>query len=114
MKRLIQLAAFMVAIGMALPAFAMDLEEAKQQLESAKQQGLVGETPTGYLDVVRTGGDARAVVDAINSARRAEYTRIAEKHQIPVTQVETVAGQKAIEKTPGGQFVLIEGQWVKK
>lgn len=114
MKRLIQLGAFLLAIGMALPAFAMDLEEAKQKLETVKQQGLVGETPTGYLDVVRAGGDARAVVEVINRARRDEYTRIAERHDIPVTQVETVAGKKAIEKTPGGQFVLIDGQWVKK
>ncbi len=114
MKRLMQLGILIMAIGMTLPAFAMGLEEAKQKLETAKQQGLVGETPTGYLDVVRAGADARAVVDAINSARRAEYTRIAERHDIPVTQVETVAGQKAIDKTPGGQFVLIDGQWVKK
>ncbi len=114
MKRLMQLSAFMLALAMALPALAMGLDEAKQKLEPAKQQGLVGETPTGYLDVVRAEGDARAVVEAINSARREEYTRIAEKHDIPVTQVETVAGKKAIEKTPGGQFVLIGGQWVKK
>ena len=114
MKRLMQLSAFMVALAMALPALAMGLSEAKQKLEPAKQQGLVGETPTGYLDVVRADGDARALVEAINSARRDEYTRIAEKHDIPVTQVETVAGKKAIEKTPDGQFVLIDGQWVKK
>jgi uncharacterized protein YdbL (DUF1318 family) len=25
-----------------------------------------------------------------------------------------VAGQKAMEKTPAGQFVLINGKWVKK
>ncbi|MFL1467149.1 YdbL family protein [Marinobacter sp. DUT-3] len=114
MKRLIQLGAFILAIGMSLPALAMGLDEAKQKLESVKQQGLVGETPTGYLDVVRADGQAREVVEAINSARRDEYTRIAEKHDIPVTQVETVAGKKAIDKTPSGQFVLIEGQWVKK
>lgn len=114
MKRLIQLGAFILAIGMSLPALAMGLDEAKQKLESVKQQGLVGETPTGYLDVVRADGEAREVVEAINSARRDEYTRIAEKHDIPVTQVETVAGKKAIEKTPSGQFVLIEGQWVEK
>lgn len=114
MKRLIQLGAFILAITMSLPALAMSLEEAKQKLESVKQQGLVGETPTGYLDVVRANGEAREVVEAINSARRNEYTRIAEKHDIPVTQVETVAGKKAIDKTPSGQFVLIEGQWVKK
>lgn len=114
MKRLIQLGAVILALSLALPAFAMGLDEAKQKLESAKQQGVVGETPTGYLDVVKAGGEAREVVEAINSARRDEYTRIAEKHNIPVTQVETVAGKKAIEKTPSGQFVLINGQWVKK
>ncbi|MEQ9546146.1 MAG: YdbL family protein [Marinobacter sp.] len=114
MKRLIQLGAFILAIAMSVPALAMGLNEAKQKLESVKQQGLVGETPTGYLDVVRAEGDAREVVEAINSARRDEYTRIAEKHDIPVTQVETVAGKKAIEKTPSGQFVLIDGQWVEK
>ncbi|MBO6851509.1 MAG: YdbL family protein [Marinobacter sp.] len=114
MKRLMQLGAVILALSLALPAFAMGLDEAKQKLESAKQQGVVGETPTGYLDVVKAGGEAREVVEAINSARRDEYTRIAEKHNIPVTQVETVAGKKAIEKTPSGQFVLINGQWVKK
>lgn len=114
MKRLIKLGAFILAIAMSVPAFAMGLDEAKQKLESVKQQGLVGETPTGYLDVVRADGQAREVVEAINSARRDEYTRIAEKHNIPVTQVETVAGKKAIERTPSGQFVLIEGQWVQK
>src|SRR5690606_41737807 len=110
MKRLMQLSAFMLALAMALPALAMGLDEAKQKLEPAKQQGLVGETPTGYLDVVRAEGDARALVEAINSARREEYTRIAEKHDIPVTQVETVAGKKAIGKTPGGQVGVIGGQ----
>lgn len=114
MKRLMQLGAVFLAMTIALPVLAMGLDEAKQKLESAKQQGVVGETPTGYLDVVRTGGQARELVEAINSARRDEYTRIAERHDIPVTQVETVAGKKAVEKTPAGQFVLVEGQWVRK
>lgn len=50
MKRLIQLGAFVLALAIAIPALAMGLEEAKQKLDTAKQQGLVGETPTGYLD----------------------------------------------------------------
>ena len=62
MKRLIQLGAFVLALAIAIPALAMGLEEAKQKLDTAKQQGLVGETPTGYLDVVRAEGDAQAVV----------------------------------------------------
>ncbi|WP_296931975.1 YdbL family protein [uncultured Marinobacter sp.] len=114
MKRLMQMFALVLAFGISASVLAMGLDEAKQKLDSVKQQGLVGETPTGYLDVVRAEGQAREVVEAINSARRDEYKRIAEKHNIPVTQVETVAGKKAIEKTPTGQYVQMGGKWVKK
>ena len=114
MKRLMQMFALVLAFGISASVLAMGLDEAKQKLESVKQQGLVGETPTGYLEVVRAEGQAKEVVEAINSARRDEYKRIAEKHNIPVTQVETVAGKKAIEKTPTGQYVQMGGKWVKK
>ncbi|KPP97999.1 YdbL family protein [Marinobacter sp. HL-58] len=114
MKRFVQLGALILVLCLAAPAFSMGLEEAKSQLDTAKQEGLVGETPTGYLEVVRAEGNARGIVEAINKARRDEYARIAEKHDIPVTQVETVAGQKALEKTPSGQFILVDGKWVKK
>jgi uncharacterized protein YdbL (DUF1318 family) len=114
MKRLMQMFALVLAFGISASVLAMGLDEAKQKLDSVKQQGLVGETPTGYLDVVRAEGQAKEVVEAINSARRDEYKRIAEKHNIPVTQVETVAGKKAIEKTPAGQYVEMGGKWVKK
>ncbi|MDL0430430.1 YdbL family protein [Marinobacter sp. TBZ242] len=114
MKRFVQLGVFILVLGLALPAFSMGLEEAKSQLDTAKQQGLVGETPTGYLEVVEASGNARSIVEAINKARRNEYVRIAEKHDIPVTQVETVAGQKALEKTPPGQYILVDGEWVRK
>ena len=114
MKRLIQMFALVLAFGISSSVLVMGLDEAKQKLDSVKQQGLVGETPTGYLEVVRAEGQAKEVVEAINSARRDEYKRIAEKHNIPVTQVETVAGKKAIEKTPSGQYVQMGGKWVKK
>ena len=114
MKRILQMFALILALGVSVSAMAMDLNEAKQRLDDVKQQGLVGETPTGYLAVVRSEGQAPEVVEAINSARRDEYKRIAEKHDIPVTQVETVAGKKAIEKTPGGQYIQVNGNWVKK
>lgn len=114
MKRFVQLGAFILVLCLAVPAFSMGLEEAKNQLDAAKQQGLVGETPTGYLDVVKAEGNASGIVDAINQARRDEYARIAQKHDIPVTQVETVAGKKALEKTPPGQFILVDDKWVKK
>ena len=114
MKRFAQLSALILVLCLSGPAFSMGLAEAKNQLDTAKQQGLVGETPAGYLEVVRSGGNAGAIVEAINEARRNEYARIAEKHNIPVAQVETVAGKKALEKTPAGQFIQIDGEWVRK
>lgn len=113
-----RLAALLTGLVLALclsgNVLAMSLEEAKNQLESVKTEGQVGETQSGYLKVVGSNGQAREVVEVINEARRREYARIAQKHDIPVTQVETVAGQKAIEKTPEGQFVEIDGQWKRK
>lgn len=112
-SRLAILAALM-ALMTSLPALALSLEDAKAQLEPAKQQGVVGEMPTGYLGAVSAGGDAETLVKTINHARRAEYARIAERHDIPVTQVEAVAGQKAIERTPAGQYIQVDGRWVRK
>ncbi|WP_328188097.1 YdbL family protein [Marinobacter sp. OP 3.4] len=106
--------ALLMAMALALPAMAMSLDEAKGRLDEAKSQGLVGEMPTGYLGVVSPGGDAAEIVEAINDARRAEYARIAEKHGIAVSEVEAVAGKKAIEKTPSGEYIQVDGRWVRK
>ncbi|MGP4844748.1 YdbL family protein [Marinobacter sp. 1Y8] len=114
MTRFARISALLLALCFSLPALAMGLDEAKGKLEAAKTQGLVGETATGYLETVKADGQAQAVVEAINKARRDEYARIAEKHDIAVTKVETVAGQKAIEKTPTGQYIQQDGKWVKK
>ncbi|WP_189572692.1 YdbL family protein [Marinobacter zhanjiangensis] len=106
--------ALLMAMALALPAMALSLDEAKSQLDTAKSEGQVGEMPTGYLGVVSAGGNAKAIVDAINQARRDEYARIADKHDIPVTQVEAVAGKKAMEKTPPGQYIQVNDRWVRK
>jgi uncharacterized protein YdbL (DUF1318 family) len=114
MKLLMRFSALILTLSLALPAIAMSLDEAKSALDSAKSQGLVGETPTGYLAVVKADQKARDIVSAINDARREAYQKIAEKHNIAVTKVETVAGKKAVEKTPAGQYVQVDGRWVRK
>lgn len=84
-------------------------------LQSAKSQGLVGETPSGYLAPVK-GGNAEAaqLVQSINAQRKAHYQNIANRNKTPLQSVEQLAGKKAIEKSPAGNFVLINGQWKKK
>lgn len=114
MKSIVRMGAVLLVLCLSLPAFGMSLADAKSQLDGAKRSGLIGETPTGYLAVVKSGDHAADIVTTINEARREEYARIAEKHGISVTKVEAVAGQKAIEKTPAGQFIQVDGRWVRK
>ena len=86
-------------------------------LEEAKEQGLVGEDASGYLAAVsaKPDKDVRALVTDINDKRRVEYERIAEENGIDVTDVEQLAGKKAIEKTAPGHFIrLPDEDWRKK
>jgi len=84
-------------------------------LQSAKSQGLVGETPSGYLAVVKASADARAVVAKVNDARKKHYQLIAKRNGTSLQVVELLAGKKAIEKAARGHYVKnASGSWVKK
>ncbi|MFE8072516.1 YdbL family protein [Marinobacteraceae bacterium S3BR75-40.1] len=111
---LARIGALLLVLLMSLPVLAMGLDEAKSRLDEVKREGYVGEKPTGYLGVVKAGEQAQAIVDAINEARRNEYERIADKHGVEVTKVEAVAGKKALEKTPPGEYIWVDGQWQQK
>uniref|UniRef100_UPI0040569B7C YdbL family protein n=1 Tax=Candidatus Electrothrix sp. TaxID=2170559 RepID=UPI0040569B7C len=89
------------------PVFALELQD-------AKPQGLVGETPTGYLDVVKASPEAKQLIKEINAKRKIHYQEIAKKNKTPLSAVEKLAGQKALEKTPAGQFIKVGGKWEKK
>jgi uncharacterized protein YdbL (DUF1318 family) len=93
-----------------LTAWALTLDE-------AKQDGLVGEDASGYIAAVSTkpSKEVKALVDDINARRRAEYERIAAANGINVEDVEKLAGKKAIEKSPSGDYVRLPGEdWRKK
>lgn len=90
---------------------------AADALDDAKRAGLVGEQANGYLGVVEASGSTatRALVDSINDRRRERYRSIAANNGIELEAVELLAGQKAIEKTPAGQFIrLATGPWRRK
>lgn len=97
----------LAGITLSFSVFALDLDE-------AKARGLVGETLSGYLEVVSGNGEARDLVVEINAKRKAQYKNIAAKNNISLGDVELLAGKKAIEKTPAGQYIKIGGQWQKK
>lgn len=97
-----------------VPVLAMNLNSAMSQLGQAKSTGLLGEQPNGYLGVVKADGSAAEIANLINEARRAEYQRLAKENNIQLPDVETMAGKKALEKTPVGQYIQLNGKWLKK
>ena len=103
------LGALALALILAAPAFALELD-------AAKAAGLVGETNTGYLAAVQPSPSAEvdALVSSVNSQRKAHYQEIATQNGITLQAVEVRAGQKAIEKTPAGGFINTGSGWQKK
>ena len=85
------------------------------ELSDAKQQGLVGERIDGLLGVIKTSREVKELVNDINAQRLAVYKQIAEKNAMTIDQVSVLAGEKAIKKTPKGQYIQNSaGQWVIK
>jgi uncharacterized protein YdbL (DUF1318 family) len=100
-------AVVVLLLALALPASALDLAE-------AKSRGLVGETVTGYIAAVQASPDVDALVRDINQRRKAQYMKIAERNGISLEAVEVRAGQKALQKTPAGEFVNRGSGWEKQ
>ena len=109
LKRYLAAMLLMMSLAAApLVVHALDLNE-------AKQRGLGGEMATGYIGAVKGAtSDVASLIRSINGKRRDKYEKIAQGHKVSVTDVEVLAGKKAIEKTPRGQFVNTGSGWKKK
>ncbi len=86
-------------------------------LDQAKAKGLVGEKPDGYLASVQASASAEVqnLVKDINSKRKKKYQSIARENGTSLQAVEVLAGKKAIQKTPAGQFIMSpNGSWKRK
>ena len=107
MKKLF--ATLVIVLGMLTSqAWALNLNE-------AKSGGMVGETPSGYLEPVGSQGDAvKNLVKNINSKRKAQYKSIAQKNGAALEAVEALAGEKAMKAASKGHFIKVNGKWVKK
>lgn len=101
------LAGLALSLTMALPAFALELDE-------AKAAGLVGETNMGYIAAVKPSPEVDALVISINSQRKVYYQDIATKNDISLQAVEARAGLKAVEKTAPGGYVNTGDGWLQK
>ena len=106
MKKLLALTAVLLTI--ATQAFALDLT-------SAKKQGLVGEKPDGMIAAVAAATpDVQKLVTDTNEGRLAVYKDTASKQGISVDQVQALAAQKLMNMAGSGEYVMLNGSWVKK
>lgn len=89
-------------------AFALTLGE-------AKQQGLVGETLSGYLAPVKQDSQSIEFATRINDARKQQYQQVAQDNQVTTDDVAKLAGQKLVARAGKGEWVRgINGKWLQK
>ena len=94
--------------------FLTPIELLALDLSSAKSDGLIGETDSGYLAVVDSDDPSlNNFVKNINEKRRLRYQMIANKNSVPLSAVAQQAGRKLIRKMLNGEYVRISGKWQK-
>lgn len=92
----------------ALPALAADLH-------AARAKGLVGETLSGYIAVVKDTPEAQAVVAEVNAQRRAEYARIAAENGQTADVVGKLASEQIINGLDSGEYYKgPDGSWKRR
>ena len=102
--RLMTLCVFIVSFS----AFSLTVDE-------AKEQGVIGETLSGYLAVVNLNNQAAVkLVNEVNHDREIKYGEIALKNNLETKDVAKIAGQKLVDRAGKGEYVRgINGQWLK-
>jgi uncharacterized protein YdbL (DUF1318 family) len=94
--------------------FMFTLSVSADQLDDAKEQGLVGEKPDGYLGVIVSSNATQELVASINAKRKSTYQQLANKNNLELSQVEALAAKKAFSKTETGHYIWLNGSWSKK
>nr|WP_263476512.1 YdbL family protein [Escherichia coli] len=84
-------------------------------LNDARTQGRVGETYNGYLVALKADTETQMLVKRINESRNKSYQQLAMKNNLPVAEVEKLAGQKLVAKAKPGEYIRgINGMWLQK
>ena len=109
--KLIGLGALVAAgFSIALPAAAIDLDQ-------ARTQGVVGERSDGLVGAVDANAppEVRSLVETVNAARVQEYKSIAQKNGTPLDAVQTVAGEKQLQRARQNKWYVMDasGRWSK-
>ncbi|MFP8966331.1 YdbL family protein [Pokkaliibacter sp. CJK22405] len=109
MKRFSLLVSVLAGLMFSAMVWALDID-------SAKSQGLVGESNRGYLVAMVKGNNAvDSLVNDINEKRRQVYQRNASAAGVTLDVMEVRIGQRLYDKASGGEYVQnANGQWIKK
>lgn len=106
MKKLIL--SSILALSIIANAWALDLQ-------SAKQQGLVGERTDGYIGAVSNSPQAQALVADINQKRKQAYMAISKENGQQLSVVEALAAKKLYDKLATGEYYqAANGSWQRK
>lgn len=100
-----------LATGVTVPAFA----QRDPAYQAARQNGLVGEQPDGYLGIVANATpELQAMVNNINIQRKRQYTQQAASGST-VEQMAFVTGCNLILRTaPGEKYRTPDGRWLTR
>jgi len=76
--------------------------------DDAKSAGQIGEGVDGYVHLVdkNAPGDVKALVNEVNSKRKAKYQDIAKTRGASTESVAVLAGAKLVKRTPAGQYAM--------
>lgn len=86
-------------------------------IDTAKEQGLVGEATSGLLEAVQqpASAEVRALIADVNKKRQAQFASTAKKTGTSVAQVANRFYELAIQKTARGHYYQdAAGRWKKK
>ena len=117
MTNLFRIVLAMLVLAAGATVLSQPASAGDPQIESAKDQGVVGERIDGYLGVVSGGADASLMrrVQDINNKRRAAYDKLAAQTNTTTEQVARVTGEKLIKQASPGEYIMDDsGQWRQK
>lgn len=100
----------LVTLFFSFNVFALDLK-------TAKANGIVGETQSGYLAAVKANPskETLTLLNQINNKRKLAYKKSATKAGVAINVIETRIGQRLYERAMAGAYLKDnQGNWYRK